>query len=359
MLREPARSSVRNLRKQGAKSGPTWGQMFHYNRTISRPIPGRLMFVYNMGEHMSDLEPDQLFEDLIRNESPGVKDSARMGYYAGSYGLFYSPVVTNPEFVAGMRALNPTHTIEEDGRARQLVMRFLEDHPKRALRYWETQLKKEIVMTQRYPLIPHISGQAGLAESLDEEVFPDIDEEAHVVFFDEKGKIRAGCFFGEDDQETFDLGLVPEDVALQGPPAVSAWAEQQKDVLVARERQQREDRTRRIQELRREVEVYDRGVRIRGVVTKGPNEGPRANFVKMNMVEPFQLEKLLVILPCDFGSSVAGRRTFDDDGNLLQQEIERQNGTLIEMYRQEVRRRNKPQEHPALAGLPRGRSPRE
>lgn len=87
---------------------------------------------------MSDLEPDQLFEDFIRNESVGVIDSARMGYYAGSYRLFYSPIVTNPQ-AAGIsmrRWLIPTHTDEENTRARQLVMHFLQEHPKRALRYW-------------------------------------------------------------------------------------------------------------------------------------------------------------------------------------------------------------------------------
>lgn len=200
---------------------------------------------------------------------------------------------------------------------------------------------------QRYPLV---SG-----EEYPREVFPHVWEEAHLVFMDEKGKIRAGCFFGDNRHNVFDLGLVPDDIADQGSDAVRSYGEKKMNALIRKEKKRRRERDERILHLRREFEVRDGDVRIRGVVTKGRDNGPRDNHLNLTMIEPFQLEEEIFVHPQCWASSMAGARTFDVDGNFLEQEIARQNIGLLEMYRREVRRRNKPPSHPALAGLPRAR----
>jgi hypothetical protein len=64
-----------------------------------------------------------------------------------------------------------------------------------------------------------------------------------------------------------------------------------------------------------------------------------------------ELEAMMHVRPQCFGDSVSGTRTFDDDGNLLDQEICRLKETLSQMYKRETRRREKPPAHPALADL--------
>ncbi len=73
--------------------------------------------------------------------------------------------------------------------------------------------------------------------------------------------------------------------------------------------------------------------------------------MKLTMTEPFQLEWLVYIRPQCFADGMSGTRSFDDDGNLLEQEIQRQKDELIHVYKLEVRRRNKPPAHPTLAAL--------
>lgn len=204
---------------------------------------------------------------------------------------------------------------------------------------------------QRYELV---RGRRGMRE-----LFPDIHETPHLVFFDEKGKVRAACYFGSKDFTAFDLGMVPDDVADQGAEAVTAYAEKRMHNLIEMEKCRRDDRSQRVYSLHREfLTVFD-GVLIKGVLTKGPDNGARDNRLRLVMTEPFQLEDLLYVRPQCYADSVGGFRTFDDDGNLLDQEVKRTEEALLRMYKAELKRRNKPPAHPVFSTLPRSRCVRE
>lgn len=206
---------------------------------------------------------------------------------------------------------------------------------------------------QAYPLVPQ---RADLWAHHEHLIVPMIQDVAQLAFFDESGAIRAGCYFGERDWHTFDLGIVPDDIAQQGPEAVRAWAETGMHALVERERKRRESREERVNGLRREIDFHTvDGVRIRATVTKDRDGGARDDWMRITMHEPFDLVQLIHVRPSCWAEGMSGGRTFDDGGNLLPQEIERQDSLLLHMYEKEVRRRQRPPAHPALSGLPRSR----
>ena len=196
---------------------------------------------------------------------------------------------------------------------------------------------------QRYPLA---RGTRGMFE-----LFPEIWQTPHLVFLDENGRIRAACYFGEHDFDAFDLGLVPDDVAGEGADVIRVYGEKLMLELIEKEKRRSTEAGERVSSLRREFELMHEGVRIRGVLTKGPDNGR----LRLVMTEPFELEDLPYVRPQCWADSVGGRRTFDDDGDLLKQEIARTQKTLVRMYSDEVRRQNKTPAHPALADLPRHR----
>lgn len=188
------------------------------------------------------------------------------------------------------------------------------------------------------------------------EQFPDIREELHIVFKDENGAIRAGCYFGEIDLPTFDLGIIPDEIASQSPEIIQAYGENLAHQLIASERALIRERSDRIKNLSRGYEVNHHGVRICGHVKKGVDNGPRDNRMILIMTEPFEIEVEIHVRPSCFGEAMSQRETFDDDGNLTRQEIARQKEILAELYDRELRRRNRPPKHPALAHLPNARS---
>lgn len=204
---------------------------------------------------------------------------------------------------------------------------------------------------QIYPLVPECAVKRANHKHL---IVPTIQKEPHLVFFDESGAIRAGCFFGHEGWHIFDLGVVPSEIAERGSEAVRSWAEAGVTDLIARERCRRDNREARVKGLHREIDLYTPGgVRIRATVTKDRDGGSRDDWMRITMHKPFDLSQLIHIRPSCWAEGMSGRRTFDEDGNLLPQELERQDAIALMMYEEEVRRQNKPPAHPALAGLPR------
>jgi hypothetical protein len=185
----------------------------------------------------------------------------------------------------------------------------------------------------------------------DQDISPEIEEPPSLVFLDENGKIRIGCYFGDFDDFTFDLGIVPDEIANGGPTAIRSYADEKKDDLIARERTRQQEREDRIQNLHREYTVEHDGVIIRGFVRKDRYEGPRADFMKLVMTEPYQISTDVYVRPQCFAYGMTHTRSFDEDGNLLEQEIERQRNTLIAMYKRWQEQQNRPPPHPALAEL--------
>ena len=200
---------------------------------------------------------------------------------------------------------------------------------------------------QRFPLFPGTLKFFSMAEK---EIFPEIEKTGHLKYSDEGGKIRIGCYFGSD-LLTFDLGLVPDDIANQGRDAVCAYAESKKNTLIAAERQRRADRDRRIVELHQEYTISFRGVAIRGFVRKDRDEGARANFMKLTLTEPYQLECLLYVSPQCWADAAAGNQSFDDDGFLTKDEQGYQRGLLKAMYLWKVVLQHKPKPHPTLTAF--------
>lgn len=206
----------------------------------------------------------------------------------------------------------------------------------------------------RFPLFPgclmaNFKSQLGKGER-----FPGINGTPHLLFMDDGGKIRAGCCFGELDPRpliAFDLGLVPDDVVAQGRDAITAYTEEKLHALIDAEQTRRRECEERIQGLNRQYELQHNGVTIRGFVTKGEHRGPRADFMNLTMTEPFRLAAQLYVRPQCFADGMSGTRSFDVDGNLLDQEIQRQQNTLVQMYKQEASRQKKRPAHPALAML--------
>ena len=123
------------------------------------------------------------------------------------------------------------------------------------------------------------------------------------------------------------------------------------DALIETERNHRKTRAERIQGLHREYKIECNGVIVRGFVKKDKDNGPRANFMKLTMTEPFQLERLLYVSPQCWADAMAGNRSFNDDGYLTEREIEEQKATLVAWYKQEREHRARPPAHPALAAL--------
>lgn len=104
---------------------------------------------------------------------------------------------------------------------------------------------------ERYPLVP----KCRVLKSRDTECFPEVSEKEHLVFFNEKGMIRAGCCFGENDLFTFDLGIVPRKVADCGPDTVLRWSGKRMHHLIARERRRLDDQDRKTNGVLRESDA--------------------------------------------------------------------------------------------------------
>jgi hypothetical protein len=204
---------------------------------------------------------------------------------------------------------------------------------------------------QRYPVFAEHASFSSVQEQ-----FPEISEEAHLVFKDENGAIRAGCYFGEIDLPIFDLGLVPDKIANQSPEAIQTYGKNKLQRLIKREKKRINEGVERVQNLLSEYELSHHGIRICGNVRKGIDNGARDDRMILTMTEPFQIVAEIHVRPQCYGDAMAGVRTFDEDGYLLPQEINRQEKTLIELYDREIRRRNRPPKHPALAHLPNARS---
>lgn len=205
----------------------------------------------------------------------------------------------------------------------------------------------------RFPLIPHRDNLR-----TDHERFPSIGEKAHLVFFDEKSKVRAGCYFSDDKGrteiypwKTFDLGLIPDKIAQKGAEAVKAHANKKMKDLIECERNRRKEADRRMRELNHAFEIQHEGIVIRGSLKKDRDDGPRDRLMRLTMTEPFQLYALVHIQPSCFGAAMAGHHTFDADGNLMATEIKDYKKTLVTWYKREQRRRTKPPAHPVLAEL--------
>ncbi len=113
---------------------------------------------------------------------------------------------------------------------------------------------------ERYPLVP----KCCVLKSRDTKCFPEISEKEHLVFFNEKGNIRAGCYFGERDLFTFDLGVVPRKVADRGPDAVLQWSGKRMHHLIARERLRLDEENRRGSCVRREFDAVHQQLSRRG-----------------------------------------------------------------------------------------------
>lgn len=207
---------------------------------------------------------------------------------------------------------------------------------------------------QRYPLFK----QHEIFSRFGEE-FPRIQEESHIIFKDEQGSIRAGCHFGEFNFPIFDLGLVPEEIASQTSEQIKAFAQEQMQALIERERTRLSERHERIQNLSHEIEFSLHNIIIKGRLTKGTDNGPRDNRFNLTMTEPFQLKIETHVRPCCFADGMTNIRSFDDDGNILPEEIKRQESELINLYRRELQRRTRPPKHPALAKLPTISTPEE
>lgn len=189
--------------------------------------------------------------------------------------------------------------------------------------------------------------------------YMNIDDEVHVIFKDARGQIRLLCRFGNDQDNTCDLGLVPDDIANQGPAAVRAFANEKVQEYVSAERMRREARAQRIIQLYFTYAVSYEDVVIRGCVTSVPSAAGSRGYMLLKMLEPFEVERKICIQPSSYASSIGGTRSFDDDGNLLQQEIDRQREVLVEMYKKELEQRNKPPMHPTLALLLKDSKPKD
>lgn len=193
-------------------------------------------------------------------------------------------------------------------------------------------------------------------------VYPDISKEMHIAFIDDAGRVRAGVSFGEEDLHdlklvldfgfVFDLGLIPEADVASGNDAIHVCAYERARFLVGWEYVRREERNRRIEGLHREFLTACNGVRIRGIVTKGEDQGPRANFLNVSLVEPFLVEGRMYISPQCFADAVVGHHTFDDDGFLTDRGVSDIEGVLSVLYERELERQALPPANPALRGLP-------
>lgn len=199
---------------------------------------------------------------------------------------------------------------------------------------------------QRFPLFPK---DRHFSESW--ERFPEIEYRSHLIFAHAKGKIRAGCYFGEQRIITFDLGIVPEAIAAKGTSAVRDFAKERVDALIRAERERRDHRDRCIRELSREYELNVDGVKIRGLVKKDRDNGPFDNCMRLMMIEPYKISVLIHVRPQCSADCRMRIASFDEDGVLLRQEIERQEAALVTLYKKELRRLNRVPPHPLLAEL--------
>lgn len=207
---------------------------------------------------------------------------------------------------------------------------------------------------QRYPLFKKDKVFSSFREQ-----FPNITESSHLVFQDEKGNIRAGCYFGEDGFPIFDLGLIPKRIASMPPERIKRFAKRRARKLIAREKIRLSEELDRIKNLRHEFKLDYRGIILRGYLTKGVDNGSRDDRFVLTMTEPFQVNTETFVRPCCFADGMANIRSFDDDGNILPEEIARQESELINLYRRELQRRKRPPKHPALAKLPTTSNPEE
>lgn len=168
-----------------------------------------------------------------------------------------------------------------------------------------------------------------------------------LVYGDEDGKIRIGCSFGEAAYTVYDLELVPSTVADQGKEAVRSFALDKVEELVESFHAHETLRKKRIVELKAAYQIDVDGVTVKGVVTTH-STGGRTGQLKVVMTEPYKLECYIHIRPSCFAEAMGQRRTFDDDGNLLPQEVERHIEVLGRWYKKELHLRTKPPEHPTL-----------
>ena len=200
-----------------------------------------------------------------------------------------------------------------------------------------------------YPLFPKDEESRKIFPELDDT--PDIDEKVSLVFAGAGEKIRIGCYFGEFRVITFDLGIVPHNIASKGTIAIKDFANTKMQKLIRKERKRRRSFEKRILELHREYTLVYNETTIRGFVEKGEDHGAHDDRMNLTMTAPFQRTLSIQVRPQCFADAMHGTQSFDDDGNLLDQEISRQKKKLISMYKKELHRRQKPPEHPALAAL--------
>ncbi|MBP7133988.1 hypothetical protein KBA73_02115 [Patescibacteria group bacterium] len=172
-----------------------------------------------------------------------------------------------------------------------------------------------------------------------------------LVYGDEAGKIRIGFFFGTSDYSTYDLNVVPDEIASQGTKAVQTFAKEAAHKLIELLQQHHELKEKRMHELHQPYELQVDGVTIKGFVRADARKEPRTSYMKLVMTEPFQVEAFLHVRPSCLGEAMGQRRTFDEDGNLSSQEVQRQTEALKELYESEIRKRNTPPAHPTLQAL--------
>lgn len=180
-----------------------------------------------------------------------------------------------------------------------------------------------------------------------------------LVYGDEAGKIRLGCFFGAAEWDTFDLGLVPDEIASLGAKAVRAFGWQKMEELCISLDENEKERNKRMDELNAVYEIEANGVTIKGFVQMHevkpeetpPNVGREKQKLRLVMTEPFQLEGFLPIRPSCWAEAMMQRKTFDEDGFLHPDEVERHKRALVRFYEEEQLRRTKPPEHPTLKAL--------
>lgn len=153
----------------------------------------------------------------------------------------------------------------------------------------------------------------------------------------------------------FDFGLVPDEIADQGPAAVRKYAKGKLDALVAEEKKRRADYRKRVDHPERKLEIDYNGVLLRGFVTKGYDKGARDRTLKIVMTDPLKLEAFVHIRPSCWAEAMGGGRTFDEDGKFTAEERDRQDAFLQQMYADERERRDKPPAHPTLSKLSRNR----
>ncbi len=171
-----------------------------------------------------------------------------------------------------------------------------------------------------------------------------------LVYGDETSRIRIGCFFGVIDYPIYDLKLVPDEIADQGSEAVRAHAHAAVRILINALRAHTELRKQRMLELHAVYQIEVQGVTVKGFV-KMDDLNRRGDELKLVMTEPFQLERFLHIRPSCFAEAMGQSRTFDEDGALLPEEVERQIGALRNLYQREQHRRTKPPAHATLQAL--------